>query len=190
MSVAVLAAGQPTRRCGFAVVFLHVDVRHGSHHVRTPERTPYLVYWSLLAGKTCLLPVAFPRRWAEQMLRLRAMNLLTMLGRTQVRPIMQLLGWSLLPSSFAVHFTGGWRWLGALVGCLVCGMHFMFQFVNANLVWGCFRAVCRAACCISIVVRWQSAAVALYDSAANELSCAEYVRVVSCQCSASVMVTV
>lgn len=45
---------------------------------------------------------------------------------------------------------------------------------GADLVrGGFFPAVIRAAGCISIVVRRQSAAVAVYDNVANELSCAE-----------------
>lgn len=51
-------------------------------------------------------------------------------------------------------------------------------FSDANLVWGGVPADFSAASCISIVVRRQSAAVAMYDGTANELSCAEYVRIV------------
>lgn len=52
------------------------------------ESAPYLAYCSCLAGETCLLLVAFPRWWVELTLRVRAMNRLAMLARTQVRPIM------------------------------------------------------------------------------------------------------
>lgn len=111
VSLGALAAGQLTRRCGFAVFFLRVGVRHGSHHARVRER-------------------ALPR--------------VLLLPRTGD---MSLVGGA--PPS-----VGGADAAGA--GDEPVG-----------------DAGSDAACCISVVVRRQSAAVALYDSAANELSCAE-----------------
>lgn len=123
VSLGALAAGQLTRRCGFAVFFLRVGVRHGSHHARVRERTLPRVLLLPRTGDMSLVGGVPPSVGGADA------------AGAGDEPVGDagsdagvfnhaFLGWSLLASS-VVHFLGGLSWLGASGGSLFCGMHFV-----------------------------------------------------------------